>query len=88
MGFFETQEDGYIIYCYEPEEGGPYLLATDELGEGPKPGAPITIACYSPEDVFLWGREFKNIGLLQELYEQSNKGKNFFAALQQKHEQA
>ncbi len=83
MGFFEVEEgDGVVVFCYEPDENGPYLIASDALGETPKADARMTIACYSPKDAFLWGREVKNINILAKLYEKSGGGQKFFEALQ------
>ncbi|MDR3348069.1 MAG: hypothetical protein LBO03_00570 [Acidaminococcales bacterium] len=63
MDFFELEEEGSGAgYCYEPEEGGFYLIATNEAGDSPAPGDRIIVACYSPDDTFAWKTEFQNAG--------------------------
>jgi hypothetical protein len=70
MDFFELEEtNGGAGYCYEPEEGGLYLIATDEAGNTPAAGGRIIVACYSPDDTFAWKTEFPNPGALYEFYQ-------------------
>ena len=78
MDFFElVEDDGTIVYCYEPDENGEYLILSNDMGETPHKDQPVIVACYSPQDAFLWKAEFKNIGQLFEIYEKSG-GKTAF----------
>ena len=78
MDFFEvTEDDGTVVYCYEPEENGEYLIASNDAGETPQTGQPVIIACYSPQDAFLWKAEFKNVEQIFEIYKNSD-GKTAF----------
>lgn len=85
MNFFELVEDNeQIIYCYEVKDDGNYLIASNELGNTPKEGEIIIIACYSPQDTFLWKMELNNIQNLLTFYQEHEK-EDFIKALQEKY---
>ena len=72
MDFFEVmEENGTFIYCYEPERDKDYLIASDDIGNMPREGALIMVACYAANDVFLWKTEFADIDELYKIYKKS-----------------
>lgn len=82
MGFFETlEDDDTFVYCYEPQEGREYLMVSDDMGNMPKEGVPMIVACYASNDAFLWQLEFENLKDLYSIYQQSDGGFAFIKKL-------
>lgn len=70
LGFSEIEiEDGLTALYFEISPDGEYFLLTDENGSMPatlKQG--VILACYSPQDAFLWSTSFKNAQVFKETW--------------------
>ena len=71
LGFWETEteEEHITIYGMDFPENNSYILITDDGGKTPEDNrAPLIIACYDNNDCFQWGKELKNLFILDEIF--------------------
>lgn len=70
LGFWEaeTEDDHITIYGMDFPETHCYILITDDGGNTPEDNrAPLIVACYDENDCFQWGKELKNLFILDEI---------------------
>lgn len=70
LGFWETEtEDDHItIYGMDFPEMHCYILITDDSGNTLEDNrVPLVVACYDENDCFQWGKELKNLFILDEI---------------------
>ena len=85
LGFEQTEiEDNLVVLGIEVSATGDYALLTDDNGKMPDNlNQPVTFACYTPDDAYLWNAGFKNSALFKEVWETAATIEEKLAAIRQ-----